>query len=259
MGDLRSGVVWPRAPHCQCEPCTTWHTVSSAAVFFNTCHPTDTTTDVCVCGCAWLVQLVLEGPEVNLGVTSPAATMALMLMFLRTHDTAAASAFSLPTTRYALSRTQPDLVVLRVLGRALVMWDSVAPSREWISAQMPPIAKVSKHWMVSGAHPPAAVSSFGRQWKTHYLVCHSLDRSDVVCGGADFALALAPCCQKVLSLRFWVESCASGRQLLYCCEHQLHACHSSAGSAQGAADKDPACRSSSRGFWWGTEARSFLR
>jgi anaphase-promoting complex subunit 1 len=88
------------------------------------------------------LQLVLEGPDINLAVTSPAASVALMLMYLRTNDTAAASAFSLPSTRYALSRTQPDLVQLRVVGRALIMWDSVAPTREWVMDQMPPILKV---------------------------------------------------------------------------------------------------------------------
>jgi hypothetical protein len=44
-------------------------------------------------------------------------------------------------TRYALDRVRPDHVLLRVLGRALVMWDEVEPSAEWLAAQLPPLLR----------------------------------------------------------------------------------------------------------------------
>ena len=46
--------------------------------------------------------MVLEVKLVNLDVTSPAATLALGLMFLRTNDAAIAAVFTLPDTDIAL-------------------------------------------------------------------------------------------------------------------------------------------------------------
>ena len=46
--------------------------------------------------CLACLQVVLEGDLVNLGVTSPAAALALGLMYLQTNDAAVATAFHLP-------------------------------------------------------------------------------------------------------------------------------------------------------------------
>lgn len=89
------------------------------------------------------IQVVLEGKLVNLDVTSPAATLALGLMFLRTNDAAIAAAFSLPDTHFALDYVRPDFVMLRILARSLVMQDGVQASQAWVEAQMPPLIKAS--------------------------------------------------------------------------------------------------------------------
>ena len=39
-------------------------------------------------------------------------------------------------------QVRPDQVVLRVVGRALVLWDSVQPTQEWLQAQLPPVLRV---------------------------------------------------------------------------------------------------------------------
>ena len=88
--------------------------------------------------------MVLEGKLVNLDVTSPAATLALGLMFLRTNDAAIAAVFTLPDTHFALDYVRPDFVMLRVLARSLVMQEGVQPTQAWVEAQMPPLIKVSK-------------------------------------------------------------------------------------------------------------------
>ena len=88
-----------------------------------------------------LLQVVLEGNLVNLDVTSPAATLALGLMFLRTNDAAIAAAFTLPDTHFALDYVRPDFVMLRVLAKSLVMQDSVQASKAWVQNQMPPLIK----------------------------------------------------------------------------------------------------------------------
>ena len=84
-------------------------------------------------------QVVLEGALVNLDVTSPGATLALALMFLKTGDAAVAAAFAVPGTRFALDYVCPDLVQLRVLARALVLWADIAPTQAWVQAQLPPL------------------------------------------------------------------------------------------------------------------------
>ena len=80
----------------------------------------------------------------NLDVTSPGATLALALMYLKTGDARAAAAFELPSTHYGLDLVKPLLIQLRVLARALVMWDNIAPTRAWVAAQMPDLIKVTK-------------------------------------------------------------------------------------------------------------------
>ncbi len=70
-------------------------------------------------------QVVLEGNNVNMDVTSPAATLALALMYLKTNDEAIAASFAVPDTHFALDHVKPEFVLLRVQARGLVMWKSV--------------------------------------------------------------------------------------------------------------------------------------
>lgn len=79
----------------------------------------------------------------NMDVTSPAATLALALMYLKTNDAAIAAAFFVPDTHFALDYVKPEFVLLRVLARGLVLWDSVQPTEEWVQAQLPELFKVS--------------------------------------------------------------------------------------------------------------------
>jgi anaphase-promoting complex subunit 1 len=85
--------------------------------------------------------LLLEGAGVNLGVTAPGATLALGLLFLRSNDATAAARLALPDTHCALDFVRPDLLLLRVLARALVLWDAVAPTEAWVEAQLPALMR----------------------------------------------------------------------------------------------------------------------
>ncbi|EFJ50111.1 hypothetical protein VOLCADRAFT_38546, partial [Volvox carteri f. nagariensis] len=73
----------------------------------------------------------------NLSITSPAATVALALMYLRTNNAAIARRFQLPDTPFGLDFVRPDCITLRALGAALVMWDSIEPSEGWLAESMP--------------------------------------------------------------------------------------------------------------------------
>ncbi len=111
--------------------------------------------------------MVLEpDDQLNLSITSPAATVALALMYLRTNDPRVAGRFALPDTPYGLDGVRPDLVTLRALGAALVMWDGVEPSGRWIAASMPPLFRVG-----AGARREGAKSSCG-PFSVHRDVMH---------------------------------------------------------------------------------------
>ena len=71
---------------------------------------------------------ILEGDFVNVSVTSPGAVLALGLLYLRTNSAPVAHMLAPPDTLFLLDNVRPDVLVLRVMSRALVMWDAVAPS-----------------------------------------------------------------------------------------------------------------------------------
>lgn len=89
-----------------------------------------------------LSQVVLEGSLVNLDVTSPAATLALTLMFLKTNERTVADMLVLPDTTFNLDFIRPSCILLRVVARSLIMWDSIQPTQEWVMQQMPEVVRM---------------------------------------------------------------------------------------------------------------------
>ncbi|KAJ0176308.1 hypothetical protein K1T71_008482, partial [Dendrolimus kikuchii] len=84
---------------------------------------------------------IREGATVNLDVTSPAATVALGLIYLRSNNQAVAAWLQPPHTAYQLDFVRPDLLMLRIIARGLVLWDSIEASEEWIEEQVPATIK----------------------------------------------------------------------------------------------------------------------
>ncbi|XP_061717841.1 anaphase-promoting complex subunit 1 [Cydia pomonella] len=80
---------------------------------------------------------IRSGSGVNLDVTSPGATLALGLIYLRSNNEAIAGWLAPPTTAYLLDFVRPDLLMLRIIARGLIMWDSIEASEEWIENQVP--------------------------------------------------------------------------------------------------------------------------
>ena len=64
-------------------------------------------------------------------------------MYLKTNDEDAAEHLCVPSTRYELDHTQPDFVLLRVVAKSLILWDSVRPTRKWVESNCPKLLKRS--------------------------------------------------------------------------------------------------------------------
>eukprot|EP00160_Parvularia_atlantis_P022124 Unigene9867_Nuclearia_a/m.30099 Unigene9867_Nuclearia_a/g.30099 ORF Unigene9867_Nuclearia_a/g.30099 Unigene9867_Nuclearia_a/m.30099 type:complete len:432 (+) Unigene9867_Nuclearia_a:1081-2376(+) len=70
-------------------------------------------------------------------VTTPGATLAYGLMYLRTNDEAAAAYLVLPQTAFALDYFRPDVLLMRTVARGLILWDAQHPTREHVEATCP--------------------------------------------------------------------------------------------------------------------------
>ncbi|CAM9600363.1 unnamed protein product, partial [Discosporangium mesarthrocarpum] len=83
-----------------------------------------------------------QGDHLNTDVTSPAALVAISLVFLGSGDRALAERMSLPQTHFQLDYARPELMLLRVVARALVLWDDVQPTQEWVDMQIPGVVQM---------------------------------------------------------------------------------------------------------------------
>ncbi|GEM12547.1 anaphase promoting complex subunit 1 [Rhodotorula toruloides] len=74
----------------------------------------------------------------DVNVTSPAATVAVGLMYLRSERKDVAEMLEIPSTSRNLDYVRPDLLLLRTICRNLILWDQVGRSKEWVESQLPP-------------------------------------------------------------------------------------------------------------------------
>jgi anaphase-promoting complex subunit 1 len=74
---------------------------------------------------------------VNVDVTGPGACLALMLMYLKSHNETIASRVAIPSTKYLLDYVRPDMILLRVIGYNMIMWNTIDATESWIERQIP--------------------------------------------------------------------------------------------------------------------------
>lgn len=75
--------------------------------------------------------------SIDATITSPGATLALGLMYLKTGRRDIADILEIPLSAFAMELVRPDLLLLRTYARALIMWDDISPTLAWIEAQLP--------------------------------------------------------------------------------------------------------------------------
>ncbi|KAI8994045.1 hypothetical protein BD414DRAFT_513664 [Trametes punicea] len=76
-------------------------------------------------------------PTFDVNITSPAASVALGLMYLRTERQDVADILTIPTTLEGINSIQPNFLTIRAIARAMIMWDKIAPTKAWLVAQLP--------------------------------------------------------------------------------------------------------------------------
>lgn len=81
-------------------------------------------------------------PTFDVNITSPAASIGLGLMYLKTERRDVADILEIPSTVLELNRIQPSFLLMRAVARCLIMWNGIASTIQWLHAQVPePIVK----------------------------------------------------------------------------------------------------------------------
>ncbi len=76
-------------------------------------------------------------PSFDVNLTSPAASIALGLMYLKTNRQDVADILTIPDTVLALNHMQPNFLMTRVIARAMILWDRIRPDSKWLKSQVP--------------------------------------------------------------------------------------------------------------------------
>ena len=86
---------------------------------------------------SYAMQEHRNNPPFDINLTSPAASIALGLMYLKTGRKDVANILTIPDTIVSLNAIQPTFLLIRTIARSLIMWDEVAPNNEWLIRQIP--------------------------------------------------------------------------------------------------------------------------
>ena len=91
-------------------------------------------------------------------------------MYLKTGNTAVAEWMAAPNTQYLLDFVRPDLLMLRILAKSLILWDSIEPSKTWVSSHVPEIVATYKLQKPnSGIIDPVDLETIKYAIKLHYI------------------------------------------------------------------------------------------
>ncbi|KAL7555258.1 hypothetical protein ACHAWF_018933, partial [Thalassiosira exigua] len=125
---------------------------------------------------------IYEVNSLNRDITAPGATLALGLMYIKSHNISVASGLRLPQTHFSLDYVRPDLLALRVISRSLILWNDVEPTSEWIDAQIPSIVKNSVRWMKDAAKKAMAVGSMSEETDVHNMMVEEQSDAEIEAG-----------------------------------------------------------------------------
>lgn len=88
-----------------------------------------------------LLTLAVGTKRVNivhvLDKSMAAATIAIALIFMKTHDGPLARKIDIPDTLLQYDYVRPDIFLLRTVAKHLIMWDNIKPTYVWFKMNLP--------------------------------------------------------------------------------------------------------------------------
>lgn len=121
---------------------------------------------------------------INTTITAPGATLAFGLMYLKTNDRDARDMLEIPQTAFEADHARPDILLLRTLARALIMWDDINPSLAWIEAQLPSFLQ-NAH----GGHKKSSSMEVSAELAYFYIMAGASMAIGLKCAGTGSELA----------------------------------------------------------------------
>nr|CCA14637.1 anaphasepromoting complex subunit putative [Albugo laibachii Nc14] len=77
-------------------------------------------------------------PELlNINVTAPGSILALAFMYIKTSNISIAHKLALPKTLKLLECIRPDILMIRTIGKNLILWNDVKPTETWVKQNVP--------------------------------------------------------------------------------------------------------------------------
>lgn len=137
---------------------------------------------------------VLEGPQYNVAVSGPGAIMALGLMYIKTNDSLMASRLAPPRTVVGVEGVFPEHCHLRSCLAALVMWNDVQPTREWL------FSNISNRVLRIIQNPEEASAAQVTPAQVKYLAmnCGHMLAGSVLALGLRFAGSMSADCRNLI-------------------------------------------------------------
>lgn len=84
---------------------------------------------------------IKEGNTVNTHVTAPGALIALALIFLKSNEIKVAERITIPNSFSTIENCNPNNILLKVMTKNIIMWDSISNTKEFIYNQIPDIIR----------------------------------------------------------------------------------------------------------------------
>ncbi|CUG91499.1 cyclosome subunit-like protein, putative, partial [Bodo saltans] len=137
---------------------------------------------------------VLEGPQYNVSVSGPGAIMALGLMYIKTNDALMASRLAPPRTVVGTEGVFPEHCHLRSCLAALIMWDNMKPTSEWL------FSNVSKRVLNVVKNPEEALAANISSAQVKYLAmnCGHMLAGSVLALGMRYAGSMSALCRNLI-------------------------------------------------------------
>ncbi|TIC58872.1 hypothetical protein E3Q05_00553 [Wallemia mellicola] len=85
----------------------------------------------------------VEYDALDVNFTSPGASLALGMWFLKSERSDVAPLMDLPCNPTELDWIRPDFLLFRTLSKNLIMWNTIGRDREWVESQIPHFIQIA--------------------------------------------------------------------------------------------------------------------